>query len=446
MAAADPLSTAAPGWRDHALQPGWCRDCVTPLSSDAGERCTACGSRRTIRHAEINALAIAHLDCDAFYATIEKRDDPSLADQPVIVGGGVRGVVSTCCYIARAYGVRSAMPMFKARQLCPEAVVVPPNMAKYAAESRRVRALLDEITPLIQPLSIDEAFLDLSGTERLHHAPPAATLLKLQSRIAQEIGITVSIGLAPNKFLAKIASDLDKPNGFSVVGAAEALDFLADKPVSVIFGVGPEFAKTLARDGFHRIRDLRRAEERELAARYGEMGLRLHRLAWAKDARSVNASEERKSISAETTFDADLSRLADLEAALWRLAVKVTDRAKASALAGGVVTLKLKTADHRIRTRRRTLPDPTQLADVVFAQSRALLADEADGARFRLIGVGLSDLSAAGPDAGDLLDPQKLRRAAVERAVDKARARFGEDAVSKGRGRRDAAPEDGSAA
>jgi DNA polymerase-4 len=395
-----------------------------------------CGSRRLVRHPEINTLSIAHLDCDAFYATIEKRDDSALADQPVIVGGGVRGVVTTACYIARAYGVRSAMPMFKARALCPEAAIVKPNMAKYAAESRRVRALLDEVTPLVEPLSIDEAFLDLKGTARLHHAPPAATLLKLQDRIEREIGITVSIGLAPNKFLAKIASDLDKPRGFSVVGAAEALDFLADKPVSVIFGVGPVLAKALAKDGFLKIRDLRRAEERELAMRYGEMGLRLHALAWGRDARPVDGGDKRKSISAETTFDADLHRLADLEAILWRLAVRVTDRAKDSGLAGGVVALKLKTADHKIRSRRRTLPAPTQLADVVFKEARALLAEEADGTRFRLIGVGLSNFHAAGPDAGDLLDPGALRRAAAERAVDKARARWGADAVGKGRGLR----------
>jgi DNA polymerase-4 len=414
--------------------PGWCRDCVTAVED--GERCGACGSRRLVRHAEINTLAIAHLDCDAFYAAIEKRDDPSLVDQPVIIGGGKRGVVSTACYVARAYGVHSAMPMFKALALCPDAVVVKPSMDKYAAESRRVRALMDEITPLVEPLSIDEAFLDLSGTVRLHHAPPAATLLRLQRRIETEIGITVSIGLAPNKFLAKIASDLDKPRGFSVIGAAEALDFLADKPVRLIYGVGPQLANTLAKDGFVKIRDLRRVEARELGARYGEMGLRLHRLAWGQDAREVDSSEGRKTISAETTFARDLHRLADLEAALWSLVVRVTDRAKATGLAGRVVVLKLKTADHRIRTRRRTLHEATQLADVVFAEARGLLAPEADGALFRLIGAGLADLSAAGPDAGDLLDPRATRRAAAERAVDKARERFGEDAVVKGRGLR----------
>jgi DNA polymerase-4 len=384
-------------------------------------------------HDELERLTIAHLDCDAFYAAVEKRDDPALRDVPVIIGGGKRGVVSTACYLARAYGVRSAMPMFKALEACPDAVVVKPDMAKYVAESCRLRVLLDEATPSIEPLSIDEAFLDLSGTARLHHAPPAVTLMRLQARVEAEIGITVSIGLAPNKFLAKIASDLDKPRGFSVVGAAEALDFLADKPVSVIFGVGPALAKKLAQDGFTKIRHLRRAEERELAARYGEMGLRLHRLAWAKDDRAVETRGERKTISAETTFNADLSRLDDLEDALWDLSVRVTDRAKTAGASGSAVVLKLKTSDHKIRTRRRTLAAPTQLADAVFKAARALLAPEVDGARYRLIGVGLAQIETAGADAGDLLDPQALRRAAAERAVDKARARFGPDAVGKGR-------------
>jgi DNA polymerase-4 len=413
--------------------PFWCRDCITRAESVEGGRCPSCGSRRLVAHAEVDELGIAHLDCDAFYATIEKRDDPSIADQPVIVGGGKRGVVSTCCYIARAYGVRSAMPMFKALAACPDAVVVKPDMAKYVAESRRVRVLMNEATPLVEPLSIDEAFLDLRGTTRLHHAPPVATLMRLQKRIEDEIGITVSIGLAPNKFLAKIASDLDKPRGFSVVGAAEALDFLADKPVSVIYGVGPAFAKTLAADGFTKIRHLRRVEERELAARYGEMGLRLHHLAWAKDDRPVDIRGERKTISAETTFNQDLAKREDLEAALWRLAVRVTDRAKSSGLSGSVVALKLKSADFKIRTRRRTLHAPTQLADAVFKAARALLEPEADGTRYRLIGVGLSGIRMAGPEEADLLDPGAPRREAAERAVDKARARFGAKAVGKGR-------------
>src|SRR5690349_8367464 len=168
-------------------------------------------------HDELGKLSIAHVDCDAFYASIEKRDDPSLVDKPLIIGGGVRGVVSTCCYIARQYGVRSAMPMFRAKELCPHAVIIPPNMAKYVAVSREIRTLMDQLTPLVEPLSIDEAFLDLTGTEALHKAKPAVVLARFAKRVEQEIGVTISVGLSHNKFLAKVASDLDKPRGFAVI-------------------------------------------------------------------------------------------------------------------------------------------------------------------------------------------------------------------------------------
>jgi hypothetical protein len=202
---------------------GLCRDCATPETGD-GEparlsgRCRNCGSTRMVRHRELGALAIAHLDCDAFYASVEKRDNPGLADRPVIVGGGSRGVVTTCCYVARLYGVRSAMPMFKALKACPDAVVIPPDMAKYRIVGRQVRALMREATPLVEAVSIDEAFLDLSGTESVHGGAPARTLALLAERIERNIGITVSIGLSYNKFLAKVASDLDKPRGFAMIG------------------------------------------------------------------------------------------------------------------------------------------------------------------------------------------------------------------------------------
>src|SRR5215472_11772430 len=216
--------------------PGFCRDCLADAQAPA--RCAACGSPRVVVHDEIARLSIAHVDCDAFYATIEKRDDPSIADQPVIVGGGQRGVVLTCCYVARTYGVRSAMPMFEARRLCPHATIVRPRMETYAEVGRTVRSHMRELTPLVEPVSIDEAFMDLSGTERLHGMPPAKALAVFAERLERELKITVSIGLATNKFLAKIASDLDKPRGFAVLGAAEAASFLAPKPVSLIFGVG----------------------------------------------------------------------------------------------------------------------------------------------------------------------------------------------------------------
>ncbi len=419
------MSAAAPS-------PGWCRDCFAPAGAETV--CHGCGSHRLARHAEIATLGVAHLDCDAFYAAVEKRDDPSLEDQPVIVGGGVRGVVTTACYVARAYGVRSAMPMFKALKACPDAVVVKPNMAKYAVESKRLRALMADLTPLVEPISIDEAFLDMRGTERLHHAPPALTLMRLQARVAAEIGITVSIGLSFNKFLAKIASDLDKPNGFSVIGEAEAVDFLTPKPVRILPGVGPAFAAKLERDGLRTVGDLRRADAKRLAASYGEAGWRLHQLANARDARIISSDGERKRVSSETTFNTDVADAETLSKTLWRQCVRVADRAKAEGVGGRVVTLKLKTARFQTRTRRRTVPAPLQLADSLFRIADPMLRDEAKGERFRLLGVGLSDLEEAGPDGGDLLDPDALKRAAAERATDALRAKFGSDAVVKGRG------------
>jgi len=192
-----------------------CRDC-TALHDDANlRRCPACKSPRLVRHDEIASLSMAHIDCDAFYAAIEKRDNPAIADKPVIVGGGKRGVVSTACYVARTFGVKSAMPMFKALAACPNAVVVRPDMQKYALVGRQVRQLMLETTPLVEPLSLDEAFLDLTGTDRLHRCSPAQTLARLAKRIEDELAITVSVGLSFNKFLAKVASELDKPRGFS---------------------------------------------------------------------------------------------------------------------------------------------------------------------------------------------------------------------------------------
>ena len=281
---------------------GFCRDCLADVP-DAAARCPGCGSPRVVRHPVLGQLAIAHVDCDAFYAAIEKRDDPSLRDQPVIVGGGKRGVVSTACYIARTYGVRSAMPMFEARRLCPHAVVVPPSMAKYASVGREVRTRMLALTPLVEPLSIDEAFLDLSGTERLHGRAPAQSLAVFARAIEDEIGISVSIGLSENKFLAKLASDLDKPRGFSVLSRAEAADFLAPRPVTFIWGVGKAMGATLAREGFRTIADLQRASESDLMRKFGNEGLRLARLSRGIDAREVSADRETKSVSAETTFE-----------------------------------------------------------------------------------------------------------------------------------------------
>jgi len=414
--------------------PGLCLDCASPLPGNGARRCPACGSPRLLAHPELDRLAIAHIDCDAFYASVEKRDDPRLRDQPVIVGGGRRGVVSAACYVARIYGVRSAMPMFKALKLCPHAVVVSPDMRKYQAVGREVRRLMLESTPLVEPLSIDEAFLDLSGTERLHHGSPARTLARLARRVEGEIGVTVSIGLSYNKFLAKVASDLDKPRGFSVIGRAEARDFLAPRPVGLIWGVGKVLRQQLERDGIHSIGQLTAFEERHLIARYGAIGRRLACFARGEDDRVVDPASPAKSISAETTFENDLTSLAALQGELWPLCETVAARLKRAGLAGRTVTLKLKDGDFRILTRGRTLADPTQLAEVLYRAVLPLLRAEATGRRYRLIGIGSSALGpAADADPPDLLDPEAGRRARVERAIDAVRDRLGGDAIVKGR-------------
>ena len=413
----------------------FCRDCLG--DAQAGEPCPHCGSTRILAHPELETLSIAHMDCDAFYAAIEKRDDPSLNDKPLIVGGEVRGVVSTACYIARKYGVRSAMPMFQARKLCPQAVVLKPRHSHYSAAAKQIRGFMQELTPLVEPLSLDEAYLDLSGTEKMQGRSPARTMAALMARIEKEVGITVSVGLSCNKFLAKLASELDKPRGFAVIGKAEAKSFLRDKKVSVIRGAGKVLAAKLERDGFGTIGQLAEVDPRELANRYGATGLWLARIAQGQDNRRVDPGGEMKTISSETTFDKDQSKLEELEKVLWRQAERVSARAKSYSLSGRTIVLKLKTADFLLRTRSASLDAPTQLADRIFRVARAALKREADGTRFRLLGVGLSNLAPASEaDPGSLVDPESDKRAAAERAMDKIRGKFGGEAVKKGRGLR----------
>ncbi len=376
-----------------------------------------------LRHAELERLTIAHLDCDAFYASVEKRDRPELREVPVIVGGGRRGVVTTACYIARTYGVRSAMPMFKALKACPQAVVVRPDFSKYRHESQRIMAVLRRLTPLVQPLSLDEAWLDLTGAERLNGGPAALVLAKAQAEIERETGLTVSVGLAANKFLAKIASDLDKPRGFAILGT-EAAGVLAPRPVSILPGVGPAFVKTLAAAGLRTVGDLARADPKRLAERFGPSGLRLAELARGQDTRPINPDQVRKSISAETTFHNDLTGLSALEDQLWPLCEKVAERARAGDVAGRVATLKLRTADFRIFTRRRALPSPTQTGRTLFTAGREMLAGEANGRAFRLIGIGLSDLEE------NRNTPQGLFADPETRAL---RQKFGRAAIVSGR-------------
>jgi DNA polymerase-4 len=399
-------------------------------AAEAAKRCAVCGSPRLARHPELEHLTIGHVDCDAFYATIEKRDDPTLADLPVIVGGGKRGVVATCCYVARTYGVRSAMPMFEAKRRCPHAAVVKPNMAKYVGVGREVRRMMLALTPQVEPLSIDEAFLDLTGTERLHGTTAARVLAGFARQVERDLGITVSIGLSANKFLAKIASDMDKPRGFAVLGQSEAAAFLAPKPVGFIYGVGAVSAAKLASDGYRLIADLQHADQHDLMRRYGEEGARLWRLARGLDTRRVDPVRETKSVSAETTFNTDIGALRPLEQHLWELSERVSARLKKSHLAGSTVTLKLKSGDFKLRTRARSLGAATQLASRIFATGRDLLRHEIGPTRFRLIGIGVSQLEdSTGDDLSDLID---RRGALAEHAVDKLRSKFGKDAVVKG--------------
>lgn len=427
-----------------SADPYLCRDCLgTGTSEKRLSRCPKCGSPRVMRHPELFDQAIAHVDCDAFYASVEKRDDPSLLDKPLIIGGGVRGVVSTCCYIARMSGVRSAMPMFKARQLCPDAVIIKPNMSKYVDVSRQIRALMDELTPLVQPLSIDEAFLDLSGTLQLHKAPPALVLARFAKRVEAEIGVTVSIGLSHNKFLAKVASELDKPRGFSIIGAAETMTFLADKPITIIYGVGKAMAETLRRDGLVTIGQLQSRPAEDLMRRYGETGARLARLARGDDTRVVSPTRETKSVSTETTFNSDLDDIEALSTALYALCERLSERLKAQGFVGDTVTLKLKTAGFKSRTRAQHLVVPTQLAHTLYETGIQLLVREIDGTAFRLLGIGVTGLEpATGIDPIDLIEPAIARKAAAERAVDKVRTRFGKDALVRGKLYRRARPKE----
>ena len=386
--------------------PSLCRDCLGWFP-DGPLDCPNCGSIRIVNHAELQELAIAHIDCDAFYAAVEKRDNPELRDKPLIVGGpGGRGVVTTACYIARQYGPRSAMPMFKAREMCPHAVIIRPNMSKYRKVSMQIRAIFLDVTPVIQPISLDEAYLDLSEDVRGEGDEAPATALALAAlRIEAEVGITVSIGLAYNKFLAKLASDLDKPRGYSVIGREEAVGFLSDLPVKKINGVGAVTAKKMAEQGIETIGQLQAMSKDELVGRYGKFGRRMAGFVRGEDRRRVSSGGAAKSVSAETTFTTDLRDAAELKERVRPMCEKVADRLKAKGIAGGTVILKLKTADFQILTRNRQLSHPTQKGDLILEQAVVLIEAEADGRFFRLIGVGVTDLvSGTEADPPDLFE------------------------------------------
>jgi len=412
-----------------------CRDCLAEHAA-VDDGCPHCGSARLVRHPELGRLTMAHIDCDAFYATIEKRDDPSLADKPVLVGGGKRGVVSTACYIARTYGPRSAMPMYKALQLCPQAVVVKPNMAKYKEVSRQVHKIFDAATPMVEGLSLDEAFLDLSGTAKLFHRSAATTLAHIAREIERDIRITVSIGLSYNKFLAKLASDLDKPRGFAVIGRSDAVAVLHDLPLTRLPGVGPALADRLKVGGLFTVGDVQRRPREEMELLYGETGGYIAKLALGIDDRGLNTDRESKSVSAETTFNEDIRDPARLRRILWPLCERVAERLKAKNIAGRTVTLKLKTSRFKTLTRNHRLAAPTQLAETIFREAEGMLRKEATGPLFRLIGVGVDQIGdAAGADPRDLFSAPGAgsRHAEVERAMDSVRAKFGRAAIRKGR-------------
>ncbi len=421
--------------------PHLCRDCFAEFSSPQQlERCPECGSSRLAAHTELHSLSIAHIDCDAFYAAVEKRDNPDLIDKAVIIGGGKRGVVATCCYIARMSGVHSAMAMFEARKKCPEAVIIKPDMEKYVAVSRQIRQIMETLSPLVEPISIDEAFVDLKGTSAMHSAFPAKVLARFAAKIEREIGVSVSIGLSHNKFLAKIASDLNKPRGMALIGKKETLEFLAPRPISIINGVGAVFTQRLKKDGFITIGQLQNHDRNDLAARYGEIGARLARLAHGEDTRPISIERKVKSISKETTFSKNIADFDKLCAHLLDLSEMVSERMKTKELVGTTITLKLKTADFRSLTRSHQLSEPTQLAHMIYQTAVKALKKQANGTLFRLIGVGVSSLEKSAPiteiaqmDPADLLEPNVARNAAAERAMDKVRSRFGRDALVRGK-------------
>jgi DNA polymerase-4 len=410
-----------------------CRDCLGRHSNDTA-RCPSCGSPRSVNLEASAGLHIAHVDCDAFYASVEKRDNADLRDKPVIVGGlGARGVVSTCCYIARTFGVRSAMPTARALALCPDAVVLPPDMSKYARAGRDIRLLMQQLTPLVEPLSIDEAFLDLTGCEGSNGMGAAETLVRFARRVESEIGVTVSVGLSDCKFLAKLASDLDKPRGFALLRREEAKAWLAPQSVGRLWGVGRAGQERLERLGFRLIGDLQRLDEWAAASSLGDDGRRLWRLAQGLDDRRVSPDRKTKSISSETTFDCDLADKGELTRVLLGHCDRVAARLRKEGLAASGVTLKLRLPDFSLRTRSRTGMRPTQLAPRLFAAARALLDAQPDGTSYRLLGVAGTDLKpAAGADEDDLINHDAAREKSREAAIASLRDKFGARFVQRG--------------
>ena len=410
-----------------------CRECLSTFDSKV-LYCANCESLNLISHKEIEKLDIAHVDCDAFYASIEKRDNPKLKNSAVIIGGGKRGVVATACYLARIKGVRSAMPMYKALKLCPSAIIIKPNMSKYRDASRKIQNLMNQLTPLTEPISLDEAFLDLSGTKKLHKKIPAVLLAELSKKINQEVGISVSIGLSYNKFLAKICSDLDKPKGFSLLGRGDSKKFLSSQPVEILWGVGKILKRKLNNDGIKTISQIEELGIKEVINRYGSIGSHIYSLSQGKDLRRVVPQRQIKSISHETTFENDISDKEVLEKKLWSLCEKVSKRSKEKGLGGQTITLKLKTKEFKLISRSCTIDEPTQIGELIFQNSKTLLDREDDKVKYRLIGVGISNLKDSELcDLYDLINISKTKNAKIEYAIDDIRNKFGKDLIKKGR-------------
>lgn len=410
-----------------------CRECFKTFN-EKKEFCNKCYSANLISNNEIENLNIAHVDCDAFYAAIEKRDNPKYKNFPIIIGGGKRGVVATACYIARTRGVKSAMPMYKALNLCPDAIIIKPNMQKYKKASKVINNLMKEITPLVEPLSLDEAFLDLSGTSRLHKKIPAVLLAELSKKIQKKVGISVSIGLSYNKFLSKICSDIDKPRGFSIINRLEAQSFLKDKPVEVIWGVGNTLKNRLNNDGIRTIGQIREMDCSELIVKYGSIGSHIHKLSNAEDTREIKPFRKVKSISHETTFEKDTNDEVFLKKILWSLCEKVSDRAKEKGLGGSTINLKIKTKDFKLISRSITIEEPTQIAEIIFQTSKLLLFREIKKNKFRLLGVGLSNLKDSEIcDLYDLINTNSNKEKNIEFAIDAIRNRYGVNLIKKGR-------------
>ncbi|MGB0541448.1 MAG: DNA polymerase IV [Hyphomicrobiales bacterium] len=410
-----------------------CRECFKTFN-EKKEFCNKCYSANLVSNNEIENLNIAHVDCDAFYAAIEKRDNPKYKNFPIIIGGGKRGVVATACYIARTRGVKSAMPMYKALKLCPDAIIIKPNMQKYKKASKVINNLMKEITPLVEPLSLDEAFLDLSGTSRLHKKIPAVLLAELSKKIQKKVGISVSIGLSYNKFLSKICSDIDKPRGFSIINRLEAQSFLKDKPVEVIWGVGNTLKNRLNNDGIRTIGQIREMDCNELIVKYGSIGSHIHKLSNAEDTREIKPFRKVKSISHETTFEKDTNDEVFLKKILWSLCEKVSDRAKEKGLGGSTINLKIKTKDFKLISRSVTIEEPTQIAEIIFQTSKLLLFREIKKNKFRLLGVGLSNLKDSEIcDLYDLINTNSNKEKNIEFAIDAIRDRYGVNLIKKGR-------------